>query len=498
VPRLLQQVLANFLPKAERPTPEVSAAYFSDGASFVDRLMKLISVALTTPSSTPVAQDAYATILEASLHSRAIWEAFVSHSDAYHIHQLLLLAQPQQTVREYFARKIASLCGGDLPSTCPITRAETASRFWTIISAILPKAALYSEQSKELFETAEHVFRANDEYDRNEAYLRSLLAQWSAILLGHEHDEVPGRLHTDYCVLGMTKLMLCCLLSIKSFKKPINAGSLMKQVFKKYIFVSGTRTDDASVDDTQLPILESHTRQELYDLMLGLAEDQSTYDTLLQLSGEIEHDDIDPMLPTNLVDRAMEIRSSTGYVGLYNPRAICYMNSLLTQLFMNLNFRQFIFSLRVHEATGSQRLLFETQRLFAQMQNSYRKSTDPRDFAACVKSLDKTPIDITVQMDADEFYNLLFDQWEAQMFKQEHKLEFRAFYGGQTMNQIKSKECEHVSERVEPFFAVQCDIAGKANLQESLQAYVQGDVMEGDNKYKCESCDGKFVDAVKR
>jgi ubiquitin carboxyl-terminal hydrolase 34 len=255
---------------------------------------------------------------------------------------------------------------------------------------------------------------------------------------------------------------------------------------------------DKSPQGISLPILESYTRQQLYDLMLALAEDRSTYDALLQLTGEVEDEESDPLLFTNLVDRSMEVRSTTGYVGLYNPRAICYMNSLLTQLFMNLNFRQFILGLDVREASGSQRLLFETQRLFTEMQNSFRKSTDPRNFAACVKSLDKTPIDISVQMDADEFYNLLFDQWEAQLLKQEHKQQFRSFYGGQTLNQIKSKECEHVSERVEPFFAVQCDIAGKANLQESLQAYVQGDVMEGDNKYKCESCNGKFVDAVKR
>ena len=203
-------------------------------------------------------------------------------------------------------------------------------------------------------------------------------------------------------------------------------------------------------------------------------------------------------MPAILVDRSMEIRSSTGYVGLHNPRAICYMNSLLTQLFMNLSFRRFILSLEVQEANGSQKLLHETQRLFTQMQQSFRRSTDPRAFAACVKNLEQEPIDISVQMDVDEFFNLLFDQWEAQLVKEEHKQQFRSFYGGQTLNQIKSKECDHVSERTEPFFAVQCDVMGKASLQESLQAFVHGDVMEGDNKYKCESCGGKFVDAVKR
>lgn len=212
----------------------------------------------------------------------------------------------------------------------------------------------------------------------------------------------------------------------------------------------------------------------------------------------IAFDEADMALRPLSIDRANEIRSSTGYVGLFNPRAICYMNSLLTQLFMNVNFRKFMLGLNVADRGASQRLLHETQRLFANLQNSYRKAADPRDFAACVKVPEGLPIDINVQMDADEFYNLLFDQWEAQMLSPEIRQQFRSFYGGQTVNQIKSKECEHVSERVESFFVVQCDVQGKSNLNESLQAYVEGDVMEGDNKYKCESCGGKLVDAVKR
>jgi ubiquitin carboxyl-terminal hydrolase 34 len=488
----------NNLLEAERPRSETSAGYFSDEPALVDRLMKLVLIALETPGFATIAKDAYATILEASLHSRAVWEAFTCHVAVNHVHQMLLLAHDSPGIRGHVARKITSICGGDLPSTCPVTKPEIAARLWNIVSAVLPHTVQYPGQSEQLFAIAEHVFRTNDEYDRNEEHLRSFMVQWGSLLLLHDYREFPGREQTDHVVLGLTKLLLCCILSIKSFKKPVNAGSLMAQVFKKYIFVSSTRDDSGSTSGASLPVLESHTRQELYDLMLGLTEDSSTYGTLLQLVGEVENDEIGPVLSPNLVDRSTEIRSSTGYVGLYNPRAICYMNSLLTQLFMNLNFRQFILALDVKEASGSQRLLFETQRLFAQMQNSFRKSTDPRSFAACVRSLDKTPIDITVQMDADEFYNLLFDQWEGQLLTKEHKQKFRSFYGGQTMNQIKSKECEHVSERAEPFFAVQCDIAGKANLQDSLRAYVQGDVMEGDNKYKCESCDGKFVDAVKR
>jgi ubiquitin carboxyl-terminal hydrolase 34 len=274
--------------------------------------------------------------------------------------------------------------------------------------------------------------------------------------------------------------------------------SSMRHLYSLNSLLTAHSATPAGSSTSPLPILDSNTRRELYDLVLALADDSSSYDRLLRLCADVETRPIDNILPSLSVDRALEVRSTTGYVGLQNPRAICYMNSLLAQLFMNLNFRQFMLSLEVTEGDGSQRLLLETQKLFATMQNSYRKAADPRPFAACVMTLDKTPIDISVQMDADEFYNLLFDQWEAQLVNEQDKRRFRNFYGGQMLQQVKSKECEHVSERADSFFALQCDVQGKANLQESLQSFVQGDVMEGDNKYKCESCGGKFVDAVKR
>ncbi|KAF1941907.1 hypothetical protein EJ02DRAFT_454745 [Clathrospora elynae] len=490
---VLVSVLLEFL--RERPTSDTSATYFSDGARLADRLVTILSVTLETNEDATVVQDSYAVILEASLHSRAIWEAFVKNPVVPHLHQTLLLSDERQSLREHIAKKIASVCGGDLPSTCPVTKGEIAARFWSIISVVLSQSVRHPGQSQQLFEIAEHVFRANDEHDRNEDALRSSLALWSDLLMRHQHREFVGRDETDYVVLGFTKLLLCCILSIKSFKKPINAGTLMELIFKKYIFAKSSIAED---ELATIPILETRTRHELYELMLALADDSNTYNTLLQLADEVEIEDYEPVLSGISVDRSMEIRSSTGYVGLYNPRAICYANSLLSQLFMNLNFRKFVLGLELQEASGSQKLLLETQRLFTNMQHSLRKYTDPRGFAACVKNVDLMPIDISVQMDADEFYNSLFDQWERQLITEEHKQKFRSFYGGQTLNQIKSKECEHVSERAESFFAVQCDVLGKSTLQESLQAFVRGDVMEGDNKYKCESCGGKYVDAVKR
>jgi ubiquitin carboxyl-terminal hydrolase 34 len=177
-------------------------------------------------------------------------------------------------------------------------------------------------------------------------------------------------------------------------------------------------------------------------------------------------------------ERPKAIRSPCGYAGMRNLSNTCYLNSLFTQLFMNVDFRRFILSADVQDSTD-QKLLFQTQKLFSFMQESLRRFVDPGLVAGSIKTYDDTLIDVHNQMDVDEFYNLLFDRWEGQFRGADERKMLRSFYGGQLVQQVKSKECEHVSERLEPFSAIQCDIKGKESLQESLEAYVGGEIMEG-------------------
>src|SRR5690606_12944849 len=102
--------------------------------------------------------------------------------------------------------------------------------------------------------------------------------------------------------------------------------------------------------------------------------------------------------------------------------------------------------------------------LFGEMQGGKSKFVDPSALAAAIRDHEDNEIDVTVQMDVDEFFNLLFDRLEGQMPSKEVKDKFRALYGGNLVQQVKSKECAHISEREEPFSAIQCDIKGKANL----------------------------------
>lgn len=50
-----------------------------------------------------------------------------------------------------------------------------------------------------------------------------------------------------------------------------------------------------------------------------------------------------------------------------------------------------------------------------------------------------------------------------------------------------------MSERPEGFFTLQLELKGKKNLEESLAQFVEGDQLNGDNKYFCEQCAAKVV-----
>lgn len=184
-------------------------------------------------------------------------------------------------------------------------------------------------------------------------------------------------------------------------------------------------------------------------------------------------------LPVNNFERSKAVRSQCGYAGLRNLSNTCYLNSLCTQLFMNYDFRQFMLSSAVSGGDKTQTLLYHTQRMFGQLQSSHRRFIDPESFVASIKTYDDDLINIHNQMDVEEFFNLLNDRWEGQLRSQEAMQRFRSFYGGQLVTQTKSKECEHISEVMEPFSAIQCDIKGKKDLLESLDAYVDGEHMEG-------------------
>ena len=100
-------------------------------------------------------------------------------------------------------------------------------------------------------------------------------------------------------------------------------------------------------------------------------------------------------------------------------------------------------------------------------------------------------------MDADEFFNMFMDRLENQIkgTKQEHFI--KEHFGGFVSNELICKGCPHYSEREEPFLTVNLQVKNKKSIEQSLAAFVEGEMLEGDNAYHCDICDKK-VNTLKR
>ena len=239
-----------------------------------------------------------------------------------------------------------------------------------------------------------------------------------------------------------------------------------------------------------------------------------------------------------------EEKSISGFVGLLNLGATCYMNSLLQQFYMIPNFRFALLSIEfpspspttslsisnssiLHpnnnnsteeiineleldkmneerevsvskEENKSKMLIFQLKRMFSYLQESEKKSFDTRDFCKAYGSLIQQ-FNPALQMDVDEFFSEFFNQLENILKLSGRENVISDIFTGKICNQIISKECDHISETTENFYTLPVTIKSlnKPSLEESLDLFIKGDTLDGNNKYHCSTCNKK-VTALKR
>ena len=489
----------------EKPVSGTSAAYFADPPRLTERLVSMLQFAMENPRTqfAHFSPSIYGALMECFLHDNRIWQAFKAQENQQRLHYLLLCKNFNFDTQFHIRHIIEIPLHVDALTT---PKTEFASYYWDLLSPLISQLCAVDADVLErrhcviLVDTMANVFAAYERLDDDEILLRRLMEEWTEHIATYKPQVVSDQLHEpDYVFYGLCKLLDQCVLKLKSFKHPIDNKRLFEVLWNKYLFPPVDDDMRDSNSDTSNLVLDSDIRRILYNLVFQLCEDDKILPGLMkQMSEILEVNERADRIPFN-TQRSIWLRhaASFGYGGLRNLTNTCYMNSLMTQLFMNEGFRNFVLGLDLSAVGQPPKLLGETQQLFAQMQHSNSKYADTAAFTGAIKPYDSDHIDISIQMDVDEFYNLLFDRWESQLASQD-KAQFRSYYGGELVTQIKSKDCEHVSERMEPFQAIQCEVRGKQGLLDSLRAYVEGDVMEGDNKYKCESCGGRFVDAVKR
>lgn len=141
--------------------------------------------------------------------------------------------------------------------------------------------------------------------------------------------------------------------------------------------------------------------------------------------------------------------------------------------------------------------LYQIKRIFSGLMKLEKQYYNPKKFCQAFKDIDGSPIDPRVQKDVDEFFHMFIDRIESMIKGTKEESVMKNLFYGVFANELICKGCPHTSEREETFMAVSVQVKDKHSLMESLDAFVEGEMLEGDNAYYCEKCEKKR-DTLKR
>lgn len=142
-------------------------------------------------------------------------------------------------------------------------------------------------------------------------------------------------------------------------------------------------------------------------------------------------------------------------------------------------------------------LLYQLQCIFAFLNQSEQQYYNPQGFTNAFKDWDGNPTNVLIQMDVDEFFNMFMDKLETAIKGSDQEKMIQEHFGGTYANELICKGCPHYSSRSEPYLAVNLQVKNKKSIKESLEALIEGEMLDGDNSYYCEKWDKK-VPTLKR
>ncbi|XP_026805459.1 ubiquitin carboxyl-terminal hydrolase 7 isoform X1 [Rhopalosiphum maidis] len=172
-------------------------------------------------------------------------------------------------------------------------------------------------------------------------------------------------------------------------------------------------------------------------------------------------------------------KKHTGYVGLKNQGATCYMNSLLQALYFTNQLRKAVYKMPTESDDSNKSVALALQRVFHELQ-FYDKPVGTKKLT---KSFGWETLDSFMQHDVQEFLRVLLDKLENKMKGTCVEGTIPKLFEGKMISYINCKNVDYSSKRTETFYDIQLNIKGKKNIYESFKDYIQVEILDGDNRY---------------
>ncbi|AMD21987.1 HFR132Cp [Eremothecium sinecaudum] len=169
----------------------------------------------------------------------------------------------------------------------------------------------------------------------------------------------------------------------------------------------------------------------------------------------------------------------TGYVGLKNQGATCYLNSLLQSYYFTKYFRKLVYQIPTGGENPSNSVPLALQRAFLQLQ----RSNEPLDTIELTRSFGWDTGDAFTQHDIQELNRILMDRLENNMKGTEVEGKLNEIFVGKMKSYIKCCNVDYESSRVEDFWDIQLNVKGLKGLEQSFENYIEVEMMDGENQY---------------
>jgi len=184
-----------------------------------------------------------------------------------------------------------------------------------------------------------------------------------------------------------------------------------------------------------------------------------------------------------LPESAMVISQSqifTGYVGIKNQGATCYMNSLLQSLFHIPAFRRIVYNMPTNGSEIVQTSIpLNLQRLFCQLQlgKTYVSTTE------LTKSFGWKSNDTMQQQDVQEFCRVLMENLESKLKNTDLGGSIGKLFKGRSRTVFKCKNVDLISQIDQDFMDISLVVSQCKNIYESLDLEIQKQTLDGNNQY---------------
>ncbi|XP_050394501.1 ubiquitin carboxyl-terminal hydrolase 7 isoform X1 [Patella vulgata] len=172
-------------------------------------------------------------------------------------------------------------------------------------------------------------------------------------------------------------------------------------------------------------------------------------------------------------------KKHTGFVGLRNQGATCYMNSLLQTLFFTNKLRQAVYLMPTEGDDCTKSVALALQRVFYELQFSDK----PVGTKKLTRSFGWETLDSFMQHDVQELCRVLLDNIEIKMKGTCVGGTIPKLFEGKMLSYIRCKHVNYCSQKEETFFDIQLNIKSKKNVMDSFKEYITVETLDGDNKY---------------